>query len=55
MGGFSNRPKTIVYFVVNRFQIGRMKELVNRLDPLAFITISEVADVFKANRHTDGK
>lgn len=50
LGGFSNRPKTIVYFVVNRFQIGRMKELVNRLDPMAFITISEVADVFKANR-----
>lgn len=50
VGGFSNRPKTIVYFVVNRFQIGRMKELVNRLDPMAFITINEVADVFKTNR-----
>ena len=55
VGGFSNRPKTIVYFVVNRFQIGKMKALVNGLDPLAFITISEVADVFKANRHADGK
>lgn len=54
VGGFSNQPKTIVYFVVNRFQISRMKALVNRLDPLAFITINEVADVFKANRSADG-
>ena len=52
-GGFSNRPKTIVYFVVNRFQINKMKNLVNRLDPMAFITISEVADVFKANRSAE--
>jgi uncharacterized membrane-anchored protein YitT (DUF2179 family) len=55
VGGFSNRPKTIVYFVVNRFQISRMKQLVNRLDPLAFITINEVADVFKANRSTESR
>lgn len=27
-----------------------MKELVHQVDPLAFITINEVADVFKANR-----
>ena len=50
LGGYSNAPKTIVYFVVNRFQIIKMKELVHQVDPLAFITINEVADVFKANR-----
>ncbi len=47
-GGFSNRPKTVVYFVVNRFQIFKLRELIRRLDPKAFVTISEVADVFKA-------
>lgn len=49
MGGYSNTPKTMVYFVVNRFQVTKMKELVHQIDPTAFITISEVADVFSAN------
>ena len=50
-GGYSNAPKTMVYFVVNRFQVTRMKELVHTIDPTAFITISEVADVFPANQN----
>ena len=50
MGGYTNEPKSIVYFVVNRFQIIRMKELVHQIDPGAFITISEVADLFRANQ-----
>ena len=49
-GGYSKQPKTIVYFVVNRFQITKMKKLVHEIDSTAFITISEVADVFKANQ-----
>ena len=49
-GGFSNESKTIVYFVVNRFQISRMKDIVHELDPTAFITINEVADVFRVNQ-----
>ena len=48
-GGYSNRDKTVVYFVVNRFQIARMRNLVHALDPKAFMTITDVADVFKAN------
>lgn len=50
VGGYTNAPKSIVYFVVNRFQIIRMKDMVHRIDPKAFITISEVADVFRANQ-----
>lgn len=48
-GGFSNVDKTMIYFVVNRFQISRMKTIIKSIDPDAFVTISEVADVFKAN------
>jgi len=48
-GGYSNTQKTIVYFVVNRFQIARMRNIVQEIDPKAFMTISEVADVFKHN------
>lgn len=49
-GGYSNMPKAVVYFVVNRFQIRKMQQLVHEVDPTAYITISEVADIYKANR-----
>ena len=49
IGGYSNTEKTIIYFVVNRFQISRMRSIIHTIDPSAFVTISEVADVFKAN------
>lgn len=49
-GGYSRTEKTMIYFVVNRFQVVRLKELVHEIDPLAYITISEVADVFMANQ-----
>lgn len=48
-GGYSGADKTIVYFVINRFQITRMRNVVHEADPTAFITINDVADVFKAN------
>lgn len=47
-GGYSNTQRTVIYFVVNRFQIAKMKNLVHSIDPKAFMTISEVADVFKS-------
>ena len=49
VGGYSNSEKTLIYFVVNRFQISRVRSMVRRLDPKAFVTITDVADVFKAN------
>jgi uncharacterized membrane-anchored protein YitT (DUF2179 family) len=49
-GGYSNAPKTMVYFIVNRFQVAKMKDIVHRIDGSAYITISEVADVFHANQ-----
>ena len=50
-GGYSNAPKTVVYFVVNCFQIARMKSVVHEQDPTAYITITEVADVFRNNQN----
>lgn len=49
VGGYSNSDKTIVYFVVNRFQVTKMKDIVREIDSSAYITISEVADVFANN------
>lgn len=52
-GGYSNRDKSMIYFVVNRYQVMRMRNLVHEIDPFAYITISEVADVFSSN-HKSG-
>ncbi len=46
-GGYSNEESMVIYFVVNRFQISKMKSVINSVDPKAYITISEIADVFK--------
>ncbi len=47
-GGYSQKEKAIIYFVVNRFQVTKMKSIVHSVDPKAYITISEVADIIKA-------
>lgn len=49
-GGYSGEEKTMIYFVLNRFQIGKMKKLVQSADPASYITITEVADVFKKTK-----
>lgn len=48
-GGYSNRDKSMIYFVVNRYQVIRMRDIVHEIDPSAYITISEVADIFSSN------
>ncbi len=48
-GGYSNRDKTMIYFILDRFQISRMRDIVHNIDSAAYITITEVADIFKAN------
>lgn len=47
-GYYSGAPKTMVYIIINRFQVGRMKELARRQDPGAYISICEIADVYGA-------
>ena len=48
-GGCSKRPKSIVYFIVNRYQVHRMKEQVHEIDLGAYFIMSEVADIFSNN------
>ena len=48
-GGYSNRDKAMIYFVVNRYQVGKMKDYVHGIDPTAYIIMSEVADIFSNN------
>lgn len=49
VGGYLKQQKAIVYFVTNRFQLGKVKSIVHGIDPAAYITITDVADVFKKN------
>ena len=44
-GYYSGKSRSVIYFVVNRFQIARLKMIVSAIDPNAFITISETSDV----------
>lgn len=53
-GYFFNRPQTVIYFVINRFQIARLKEIVSRIDDKAFVTISDVSDVLGSSLKTPG-
>lgn len=48
-GGYSGETKTMVYFVLNRFQIVKMKNIVHAIDESAYISISEVAEIFRAD------
>lgn len=44
-GYYMNKEQTIIYFVVNRFQIAKMQSIIADIDENAFVTISEVSDV----------
>ena len=44
-GYYSGADKCMVYFVVNRFQIPKVKALVSKIDENAFVTITEISDV----------
>lgn len=49
-GWYSQNNKTMIYFIVNRFQIGKMKEIIHSIDEKAYISIYEVADVLSGSR-----
>ena len=49
MGGYSKTEKTVIYFVVNRFQIPRMREIIKEIDPKAYVTVTEISDIFSGN------
>ena len=48
-GFYSGSDMIAVYFIVNRFQVGRMKSIVHECDPKAYISITEVANVYSSN------
>ena len=49
-GYYSNEPKTVLYAVVNRFQIVRLKSLVKSIDKDAYVTITIVSDLLHGSK-----
>ena len=43
-GYYSRTPKTVLYCVVNRFEVGKLKSVVTEIDPNAFLVINDVTD-----------
>ncbi len=44
-GGYTNQSKSVLLCVVNQSEITRLKELVHRNDPDAFVIVSDTAEV----------
>lgn len=47
IGGYSKEEKDIIYFIINRFQINKLRQIVHEIDGKAFISLQEVSDVIK--------
>lgn len=50
IGGYSKDEKQIIYFIVNRFQINKLKMIVTGIDDKAFITLQDVSDIVKKSK-----
>ena len=46
-GGYSKDEKQIIYFIVNHFQINRLKKIVTDIDSAAFISLQNVAGIVR--------
>jgi len=44
-GGYTNQEKNIIYCTLTSREIAKLKELVNEVDPMAFLTIYDVVEV----------
>lgn len=44
-GGYSGQEKTLIYCVINRLEVAKMKKLIREIDPTAFLVIQDVHEV----------
>lgn len=47
IGGYSRESKEILYFIVNHFQINKLKTIVFEIDPDAYVSLQEVSDIIR--------
>lgn len=48
-GYYSKANKIIIYCVVNRFEVSKLKETIQGIDPQAFVAINDVTDSMSKN------
>jgi len=46
-GGYTKEEKQIVYFIVNHFQISKLRQIVHEIDEYAFISLNEISDIIR--------
>ena len=46
IGAYSGTEKTIIYCVVSRLEMAKMKEIIRDIDPLAFISVVDVHEAY---------
>ena len=46
IGAYSGTEKTLIYCVVSRLELAKMKEIIKRIDPNAFISIVDVHEAY---------
>ncbi len=47
IGGYSRESREIIYFIVNHFQINKLRRIVHDIDAEAFIALQDVSDVIR--------
>lgn len=45
-GGYSGVDKTVIYCVVSRLEMSKLKEVVRQIDPMAFLSVVDVHEVY---------
>ncbi len=54
-GYYSQTPKTVLYCVVNRFEVNKLKQIVVSVDPSAFMVINDVTDTLGSSLKFGGR
>ena len=44
-GFYSQSEKQVIYCVINRFQVAKLRDVVSQNDPFAFVTLMDISDV----------
>lgn len=52
IGGFSNKPKDVLYVVITKRQVAELVSLIKEIDPNAFVVITDVYEVLGKGFHT---
>ncbi len=50
-GGYSGMPQEILYSVVTRLEVGKLKDVILGVDPDAFVTIHQIHDIVGGRMH----